>query len=72
MNFIIRKINYIRDLINLYEFLKKKRFSISPTIILADFSIRKSNYKAINRLYEIKIYYDFALLTPKTKLKTRN
>ncbi len=58
-------------LINLYEFLKKKRFSISPTIILDDFSIRKHNYQAINRLYEIKTYYDFALLTPKTKLKNK-
>ena len=25
--------------------------------------------KQTNRLYEIKTYYDFALLTPKTKLK---
>ena len=56
-------------LINLYEFLKKKKFKASPIIILDDYSIRKHNYKAINRLYEIKTYYDFALLTPKTKLK---
>ena len=59
-------------LINLYEFLKKKKFRICPIIILDDYSIRKNNYKAINSLYEIKTYYDFAILTPKTKLKNND
>lgn len=56
-------------LVYLYEFLKKKKFKTKTTIILDDFSIRKKKYNSIERLYNIKIYYDFALLKPKTKLK---
>ncbi len=56
-------------LVYLYKFLLKKKFKKNPTIILDDYSIRKKKYKAINNLYSMKIYYDFALLTPKKKLK---
>jgi len=58
-------------LVYLYEFLYKKNYKLKPIIILDDFLTRKDNYKDINRLYSIKTYYDFALLTPKTKLKNK-